>query len=206
MVVVPPELGEDGDAAAKADENITLDSSKSIALALEAERDFYEKPWKNHPSYKGKAHYCGTPFLARKLNILRSLIHLRILMHHIRATLPDIKARISSQLQKYNAELMQLGGFMAEHNSGDVVLSVITDLYCGVNIKDAGRQRNVSERITLYPVAILATLQSQNLGRPGAPTSEIESDSFLDFHLIGPQSSEGSSSAVGARSHSLSTK
>ncbi|KAJ3872117.1 hypothetical protein F5051DRAFT_445495 [Lentinula edodes] len=60
----PPELGEDGDAAAKADENMTLDSSKSIALALEAERDFYEKPWKNHPSYKGKAHYCGTPFLA----------------------------------------------------------------------------------------------------------------------------------------------
>ncbi|GAW02572.1 hypothetical protein LENED_004235 [Lentinula edodes] len=40
----PPELGEDGDAAAKADENMTLDSSKSIALALEAERDFFEKP------------------------------------------------------------------------------------------------------------------------------------------------------------------
>ncbi|KAJ3809608.1 Dynamin central region-domain-containing protein [Lentinula lateritia] len=92
-----------------------IDSSKSIALALEAERDFFE----NHPSYKGKAQYCGTPFLTRKLNM--------ILMHHIRATLPDIKARISSQLQKYNAELMQLGGPMAEHNSGNVVLSVITE-------------------------------------------------------------------------------
>ncbi|KAJ3851056.1 P-loop containing nucleoside triphosphate hydrolase protein [Lentinula lateritia] len=75
---------------------------------------------KNHPSYNGKAQYCGTPVLTRKLNIL---------IHHIRATLPDIKARVSSQLQKYNAELMQLGGFMAEHNSGDVVLSVITDVH-----------------------------------------------------------------------------
>lgn len=48
-------------------------------------------------------------------------------MHHIRATLPDIKARISQNLQKYNAELMQLGGPMADGNSGNVVLSVITD-------------------------------------------------------------------------------
>ncbi|KAJ3858539.1 hypothetical protein EV359DRAFT_68932 [Lentinula novae-zelandiae] len=40
----PPELGEDGDAAANADENMTLDTSKSIALALEAECNFFEKP------------------------------------------------------------------------------------------------------------------------------------------------------------------
>ena len=31
-------------------------------------------------------------------------------MAHIRATLPDIKARISQQLQKFNAELQTLGG------------------------------------------------------------------------------------------------
>ncbi|KAJ3877164.1 Dynamin central region-domain-containing protein [Lentinula edodes] len=114
----PPELGEDGDAAANADGNMTLDSSKSIALALEAERDFFEKP---SVLTKEKHSIAGTPFLTRKLNM--------ILMHHIRATLPDIKARISSQPQKYNVELMQLEGFMAEHNSGDVVLSVITDVH-----------------------------------------------------------------------------
>ncbi|KAG0706723.1 Dynamin central region-domain-containing protein [Suillus ampliporus] len=62
------------------------------------ERSFFEL----HPSYKGKAQYCGTPFLARKLNM--------ILMQHIRATLPNIKARISQQLQKYTAELATLGG------------------------------------------------------------------------------------------------
>ncbi|KAK7049376.1 vacuolar protein sorting-associated protein 1 [Paramarasmius palmivorus] len=91
-----------------------IDSAKSIAKALEAERDFFE----NHPSYKGKAQYCGTPFLTRKLNM--------ILMHHIRATLPDIKSRISQQLQKYNQELISLGGPMAD-NSANIVLSVITE-------------------------------------------------------------------------------
>ena len=47
-------------------------------------------------------------------------------MAHIRATLPDIKARISQQLQKYNAELQSLGGVVGD-NSANVVLSVITD-------------------------------------------------------------------------------
>lgn len=92
-----------------------IDTSKSIASALENEKKFFE----NHPSYASKAQYCGTPWLARKLNI--------ILMHHIRNTLPDIKARISSQLSKYSAELDALGGPMGETNPGSVVLSTITD-------------------------------------------------------------------------------
>ncbi|KAF6764744.1 Dynamin central region-domain-containing protein [Ephemerocybe angulata] len=92
-----------------------IETNKAIAVALEAEKDFFE----NHPSYKTKAQFCGTPFLARKLNM--------ILMHHIRATLPDIKARISTQLQKFNAELQSLGGAMGEGNSGNIVLSVITE-------------------------------------------------------------------------------
>jgi len=44
-----------------------IDTNKKISIALEAEREFFE----NHPSYKGKAQYCGTPFLARKLNMVR---------------------------------------------------------------------------------------------------------------------------------------
>jgi replication fork clamp-binding protein CrfC len=48
-------------------------------------------------------------------------------MHHIRSTLPDIKARITQQLQKYNAELQSLGGPLGYGNSGNVVLSVITE-------------------------------------------------------------------------------
>src|ERR1700761_230535 len=50
-----------------------------------------------------------------------------MLMHHIRATLPDIKSRITQQLQRYNTELASLGGPMGDSNSGNVVLSVITE-------------------------------------------------------------------------------
>lgn len=48
-------------------------------------------------------------------------------MHHIRATLPDIKTRITSLSQKYNTELLALGGALGESSSASVVLSVITD-------------------------------------------------------------------------------
>jgi dynamin 1-like protein len=92
-----------------------IEMNKPISAALDNERDFFE----NHPSYKTKAQFCGTPFLARKLNM--------ILMHHIRATLPDIKARISQNLQKFNAELLSLGGPLGDGNSGNIVLSVITE-------------------------------------------------------------------------------
>lgn len=92
-----------------------IDQKKAINAALENERAFFE----NHGSYKNKAQYCGTPYLARKLNTL--------LMHHIKATLPDIKGRIASQLQRYQQELASLGGAMGEQSGGNVVLSVITE-------------------------------------------------------------------------------
>jgi len=39
----------------------------------------------------------------------------------------DIKARISQNLQKFNAELASLGGPLGDGNSGNIVLSVITE-------------------------------------------------------------------------------
>ncbi|KAI5893730.1 Dynamin central region-domain-containing protein [Schizophyllum commune] len=92
-----------------------IETGKAIAAALEYERQYFS----SHPSYAGKESYCGTPYLARKLNTL--------LMQHIRATLPDIKMRISQQLQKFNAELASLGGPTADGNAGNIVLSVITE-------------------------------------------------------------------------------
>lgn len=47
-----------------------IDSNKPIQQALQYEREFFE----NHPAYKGKANYCGTPFLARKLNMVGLLL------------------------------------------------------------------------------------------------------------------------------------
>lgn len=95
-----------------------IDQKKSINKALDSEREYFE----NHASYRSKAQYCGTPFLARKLNM--------ILMHHIRNTLPEIKAKIQAALQKYQQELLQLGDPLSDgSNSGqaNLVLNIITE-------------------------------------------------------------------------------
>ncbi|KAH7008156.1 Dynamin central region-domain-containing protein [Ilyonectria destructans] len=91
-----------------------IDNKKAINVALEAEKNFFE----NHKAYRNKSSYCGTPYLARKLNL--------ILMMHIKQTLPDIKARISSSLQKYSSELESLGPSMLG-NSANIVLNIITE-------------------------------------------------------------------------------
>jgi vacuolar protein sorting-associated protein 1 len=92
-----------------------IENKKRIDLALKAEKDFFE----NHPSYRNKASYCGTPYLARKLNL--------ILMMHIKQTLPDIKTRISSSLKKYSEELDQLGAGDLLGNSANIILNIITE-------------------------------------------------------------------------------
>ncbi|KAI9690678.1 MAG: vacuolar protein sorting-associated protein 1 [Bogoriella megaspora] len=91
-----------------------IEQKKAISYALEHEKNFFE----NHKAYRNKSNYCGTPYLARKLNL--------ILMMHIKQTLPDIKARISASLQKYSAELGQLGDSMLG-NSANIVLNIITE-------------------------------------------------------------------------------
>ncbi|KAI8142686.1 Dynamin central region-domain-containing protein [Fennellomyces sp. T-0311] len=91
-----------------------IEQKKPISKALDAERDFFE----NHPSYRSKAQYCGTPFLARKLNM--------ILMHHIKNTLPEIKAKIQNALTKYQQELLTLGDPLND-NHASMVLNIITE-------------------------------------------------------------------------------
>ncbi|KAH0606337.1 uncharacterized protein H6S33_003998 [Morchella sextelata] len=91
-----------------------IDNRKLISSALEHEKAFFE----NHSAYRNKHAYCGTPYLARKLNM--------ILMMHIKQTLPDIKSRISSSLQKYSAELATLGDSLLG-NSANIILNIITE-------------------------------------------------------------------------------
>lgn len=92
-----------------------IENKKRIDLALKAEKEFFE----NHSSYRNKASYCGTPYLARKLNL--------ILMMHIKQTLPDIKARIQASLKKYSEELDQLGAGDLLGNSSNIILNIITE-------------------------------------------------------------------------------
>lgn len=99
-----------------------IETNKTIRSALKDERHFFE----NHPSYSSKAHYCGTPYLAKKLN--------SILLHHIRQTLPEIKNKIEVTLKKYQSELLSLGPESMDSPSS-IVLSIITDFskeYIGI--------------------------------------------------------------------------
>jgi len=48
-------------------------------------------------------------------------------MMHIKQTLPDIKSRIASSLQKYSQELQQLGEGDLLGNSANIVLNIITE-------------------------------------------------------------------------------
>ena len=43
-----------------------IENKKSITTSLDAERSFFE----NHRAYRNKSTYCGTPYLARKLNLV----------------------------------------------------------------------------------------------------------------------------------------
>ncbi|KAJ2583991.1 vacuolar protein sorting-associated protein 1 [Coemansia sp. RSA 1836] len=94
-----------------------IESKRTIHSALDGERNFFEC----HASYQSKAQYCGTPFLARKLNVL--------LMHHIKVNLPEIKAKIAAALVKYQSELEQLGDPLtdAAGQAANTTLSIITE-------------------------------------------------------------------------------
>lgn len=91
-----------------------IDNKKAITAALENEKHFFE----NHKAYRNKSSYCGTPYLARKLNL--------ILMMHIKQTLPDIKTRIQASLLKYSQELQGLGDSVLGDNH-NIVLNIITE-------------------------------------------------------------------------------
>ena len=43
-----------------------IENNKQISFALENEKNFFE----THKAYKNKSSYCGTPYLARKLNLV----------------------------------------------------------------------------------------------------------------------------------------
>lgn len=43
-----------------------IENKRPISYALENEKNFFE----NHKAYRNKASYCGTPYLARKLNLV----------------------------------------------------------------------------------------------------------------------------------------
>lgn len=49
-----------------------IENKRTISYALEHEKNFFE----NHATYSSKSAYCGTPYLARKLNVVRTTVNI----------------------------------------------------------------------------------------------------------------------------------
>ncbi|KAJ2080918.1 vacuolar protein sorting-associated protein 1 [Coemansia sp. RSA 988] len=111
-----------------------IETKRTIKSALDNEREFFE----SHSSYESKAKYCGTPFLARKLNIL--------LMHHIKITLPEIKAKISAALAKNLSELEQLGDPISDGagQAANATLGIITEFCANFRSALEGQSSDLS--------------------------------------------------------------
>ncbi|CAA6668741.1 unnamed protein product [Spirodela intermedia] len=113
--VIPLRLGYVG-VVNRSQEDITLNRSIKDALAYE------ENFFCNRPVYHGLSDRCGVPQLAKKLN--------QILVRHIRAVLPGLKARISAQLVSVAKEHATYGEITESKSGQGALLLNILAKYC----------------------------------------------------------------------------
>ncbi|CAK9882879.1 unnamed protein product [Sphagnum jensenii] len=110
--VVPLRLGYVG-VVNRSQEDIA--TNRSISEALVYEENFF----RSRPVYHSLSERCGVPQLAKKLN--------SILVQHIRAILPDLKARISTQIIMLQKELASYGEVTdSKSGQGALLLNIIT--------------------------------------------------------------------------------
>eukprot|EP00850_Spirogloea_muscicola_P016294 SM000131S26724 [mRNA] locus=s131:170828:177321:+ [translate_table: standard] len=91
-----------------------IDENKEIRDALEYEESFFN----SRPVYHNLADRCGIPQLAKKLN--------QILVQHIRVILPELKARINTQMVTLQKELLSYGELTDKAGRGILLLDILT--------------------------------------------------------------------------------
>ncbi|XP_070683280.1 dynamin-related protein 3A-like isoform X4 [Malus domestica] len=113
--VIPLKLGYVG-VVNRSQEDIN--KNRGIAAALAYEEKFFNE----HPVYSNLSDRCGMPQLARNLN--------QILEQHIKRVLPDLKARLNSQMVSVSKELQAYGQPLESKMAQGVVLLNILTKYC----------------------------------------------------------------------------
>ncbi|KAJ1270586.1 hypothetical protein BS78_06G063700 [Paspalum vaginatum] len=113
--VIPLTLGYVG-VVNRSQEDINFNRSVKDALAFE------EKFFSTLPAYRGLAHCCGVPQLAKKLNM--------ILLKHITHMLPGLKTRINAQLVAVAKEHAAYGDTVESTAGQGVKLLNILRKYC----------------------------------------------------------------------------
>ncbi|CAH3027598.1 unnamed protein product [Porites evermanni] len=110
---------------------LDINNKKSIQAALRDEALFFQK---NYPALASRN---GTPYLSRTLN--------KLLMHHIRNCLPELKSRVNTMTSQYQ-HLLQSYGEPVE-DKGPMLLQLITrfaSAYCAI-IEGTARDIETSE-------------------------------------------------------------
>ncbi|EDO34895.1 predicted protein [Nematostella vectensis] len=98
---------------------LDINNRKSIENALRDEADFFAR---NYPTVASRN---GTPYLAKTLN--------KLLMHHIRNCLPELKSRVNSMTSQYHHLLQSYGEPVMD--KGPYLLQMITRFaatYCSI--------------------------------------------------------------------------
>lgn len=107
--------------------------NKSISDALIYEENFF----RSLPVYHSLADRCGIPQLAKKLN--------NILVQHIKAILPDMKARINTQMVTLSKELASYGELTdSKTGQGALLLKIITRYSQGFSSIVDGKNEEMS--------------------------------------------------------------
>ncbi|KAL3698868.1 hypothetical protein R1sor_012944 [Riccia sorocarpa] len=128
--VVPLRLGYIG-VVNRSQEDIQ--ANKTIREALGYEENFF----RSRPVYHSLAERCGVPQLAKKLN--------SILVQHIRAILPDLKARISTQMVTLQKELAGYGELTdSKSGQGALLLNILTKYSQGFQSIVDGKNEEMS--------------------------------------------------------------
>lgn len=99
-----------------------INEGKSLAEARQAERDYFE----SHPTYCRIAQRLGTQYLAKTLNTM--------LMQHIQAALPDLKAHIDKLYAHTRKQQERLGMLdETQMDPGAHLLQLIKNFSDGIN-------------------------------------------------------------------------
>ncbi|VEN52540.1 unnamed protein product [Callosobruchus maculatus] len=102
-------------------------NNKSIQEALKDEASFLQS------KYPTLAARNGTPYLAKTLN--------RLLMHHIRDCLPDLKTRVNLMISQYHSLLLSYGEDISDKSK--TLLQIITKFASAYCAAIEGTSRNI---------------------------------------------------------------
>mmetsp|Transcript_40638 Transcript_40638/g.97396 ORF Transcript_40638/g.97396 Transcript_40638/m.97396 type:complete len:703 (+) Transcript_40638:17-2125(+) len=91
-----------------------IQAKRTIRQAVDKEMDFLSK----HPAYRTIYPRCGTKYLATTLN--------RVLVNHIRETLPEFKSKIVKLLTSAEQELQGYGDPIGKSNQGASLLHLFS--------------------------------------------------------------------------------